>query len=689
MTDPAEAEPSRRRPGLVKRLVRLLTRPNGADGGVENRINAPEIGAAKGGQAVEEEVVERIGLVDAFGAHDAPGGLLFVLGQTNSIASFRLAETQDRAGPPPRIFPATFLESFGWLEQLYIQGKRVLWLLCAWIVVSGLDDLFVDAAALVRFLRRGRTPPAPEPDVPVRPLAIVVPCWQESAVIADMLRHNLAAIDYPDFDIFVGAYPNDPATIAAVESVAAKQPRVHLALCPHDGPTSKADCLNWVVQHVLLAEEQRGGRFAGLLMHDAEDVIHPGELHRVNQALDAHAMVQVPVLALPTPWTDWTHGVYCDEFAEGQLKELPARVFLGGFLPSCGVGTAIRRDMLDRLAAAGHNCIFEPACLTEDYELGRRIWALGGRQTILPAAIERGTLTATREFFPRRWPQAIRQRTRWVTGNALQSWQRHGWGASWHERYWFWRDRKGLLGNPLTLVANALFLLQLTALIPALPAIANFGFALQVQRTLVRMWFSARIYGWRFAALVPLRAFWANAINFSATCGAVFLFTRARLRGEPLRWLKTSHAYPSREALLVHKRRLGEILLELELLSPETLAWALSAKPAQERLGNFLVRHGHLSDEQRCMALALQQGIEVADVTPEAVGPRVARALPRHVVEDLRVIPVRIATGRLVLATAEIPDDRMQRRIQEQTRLPFEFSLISRERFEALEKALL
>jgi adsorption protein B len=37
---------------------------------------------------------------------------------------------------------------------------------------------------------------------------------------------------------------------------------------------------------------------------------------------------------------------------------------------------------------------------------------------------------ATREFFPQSIKTAIRQRTRWVTGIALQTWDRHGWRGS-------------------------------------------------------------------------------------------------------------------------------------------------------------------------------------------------------------------------------------------------------------------
>ena len=42
-------------------------------------------------------------------------------------------------------------------------------------------------------------------------------------------------------------------------------------------------------------------------------------------------------------------------------------------------------------------------------------------------------------------------------GIALQGWQRHGWGGKPGEMYWLWRDRKGLIANPLSLAANVVF----------------------------------------------------------------------------------------------------------------------------------------------------------------------------------------------------------------------------------------
>ena len=221
---------------------------------------------------------------------------------------------------------------------------------------------------------------------------------------------------------------------------------------------SKADCLNWAYQRMLLFEEARGVRFEAVVVHDAEDLIHPESLRLINYHLENHDMVQVPVLPLPTSPREWTHGLYCDEFAEFQTKDIPVRQALGGFIASNGVGTGFSRAVLEALAARSGNRIFEPGCLTEDYDAGYRIHALGRPQLFTTIHGLPGGPLATREYFPRSFAAAVRQRTRWVMGISLQGWERHGWKAPPRQIYWLWRDRKGLIGNLLNPVMNGLFL---------------------------------------------------------------------------------------------------------------------------------------------------------------------------------------------------------------------------------------
>ena len=356
----------------------------------------------------------------------------------------------------------------GWLGSVDRVALAILGPLAAAILVSGLDDLAVDLAWAWTWLKSAFRPAArlfpPGPrqleNAPIQRIAIFVPLWHEHRVIGRMLEHNLAAIRYPDYHFFAGCYPNDIETQDAVQAVAARFPQVHLALCPHPGPTSKADCLNWIYQHLLLLEERDGQLFDVVVIHDAEDLVHPEELRWINYYAVRYDFVQTPVLALATPLRKLTHGVYCDEFAENHSRDMTVRAAVGGFVPSCGVGTGYRRDALERLAHASSNRLFEPEALTEDYENGLRLFRLGCSQAFVPISKSSSggrDFVTTREFFPASWNAALRQRTRWVTGIALQGWQRFGWSGKPMEIYWLWRDRKGLLANPLSLAANLVF----------------------------------------------------------------------------------------------------------------------------------------------------------------------------------------------------------------------------------------
>jgi len=140
-----------------------------------------------------------------------------------------------------------------------------------------------------------------------------------------MLARNLAAIRYRNYHVFVGVYPNDRPTVRAVSTKARRHRRVHMAVGPHDGPTSKGDCLNWTYRYMQEFEARHGMRFRVVMTHDAEDVVHPDSLRMINWFSRKHGMVQIPVLPLPTPAREWTHGLYCDEFAEYQTKDIPVR----------------------------------------------------------------------------------------------------------------------------------------------------------------------------------------------------------------------------------------------------------------------------------------------------------------------------------------------------------------------------
>src|SRR5690348_2805115 len=96
-------------------------------------------------------------------------------------------------------------------------------------LLFGVNDLLVDIIYFVRRLWRSVTVYSRHPRAFAsycvfnrNPgfMAVLVPAWDEAAVIAAMLKATLNRLDYDDYRIFVGHYRNDPATAAAIASVA-------------------------------------------------------------------------------------------------------------------------------------------------------------------------------------------------------------------------------------------------------------------------------------------------------------------------------------------------------------------------------------------------------------------------------------------------------------------------------------
>lgn len=568
--------------------------------------------------------------------------------------------------------------------------------LAFWFLLSGLDDLWIALAlVLTRRNRPGRPAEAELDGAAERPIAIFVPLWREHRVIGQMLEHNLAGIRYSNYQFFVGVYPNDPATARAVAEVAERDARVHLCLCSHNGPTSKGDCLNEIYRSMVESEIRGGCRFEIIATHDAEDLVHPQSLRLINFYSRDYAMVQVPVLPLPTGPGELTHGLYCDEFAEVQTKDIPVRQRLGGFLPANGVGTGFERSALERLGGEKGR-IFDPDCLTEDYENGYRLHALGYRQVFLPVRFENGQPVATREYFPRALRQAVRQRSRWVAGIVLQGWQYHGW-RPWRQVYWFWRDRKGLVGNLLSPFANLIFFSILAeslwsaamgrprrfvgSIPPWALRMCLATYWISIVQVTIRAVASSRVYGWRFAALSPVRTLWGNLVNFAATAAALRQFAEARIRHRSLAWRKTDHVYP--------RPRLGELLVRLRAVPMGEVEDAALCLPKGVRLGEYLVQLRKVSEDSLYRALSLQAGIPLGRPALSEVDRLATRVFPVETVRRWKVMPYRVEPGGLLAVTAEIPSREMARELAGLSTLEIRYRLVLPGEFEDLTREYL
>ncbi len=454
------------------------------------------------------------------------------------------------------------------LALLAILTRELLWLAGVGILLSGIDDLAMDLLWFARVLPQRNAPPPPPAGR--GHYAVLVPAWDESEVIGAMVRATLARLGRGDVTLFVGTYPNDPATREAVLAVG--DPRVRLVETSRPGPTSKADCLNHLWRGVKAEEARAGRRFTAIVLHDAEDLVHPSELDVFDRFLPGLALVQLPVVPLIDRAARMVSGHYADEFAEVHTRDMMVRGLLGAAVPSAGVGTAFARDALAAIEGP-EEAPFNAASLTEDYEIAHRLHALGFRGRMVRVRKD-GALVATRAYFPATIETAVRQKGRWLTGIALAGWDQLGWPGGLAQRWLLLRDRKGLLTSAVTVLAYgaaALMLAQLAlrALVseaagvplppPATGAADSLLAALLVLNGFFLLWrigmramFTAREHGPIEGLLAIPRAAAGNLVNALAALRAVSAYRRALDRGTPPPWDKTAHRFPEPAARAAH-----------------------------------------------------------------------------------------------------------------------------------------
>jgi len=446
-------------------------------------------------------------------------------------------------------------------------GRELLLFAGVWFAVGLVDEIAIDILWLcLRMKGRGKAMPFHVPKgVPLRgPAAVLIPTWHEAAVIEQMIRSCRAAWPHRDCFFYVGCYPNDVDTIGAARRGAGDDARVSIVILPHPGPTTKADCLNGLYDALTRDEIERRRSVRFVVLHDAEDGVHPLALNLMDDRLERADFVQLPVIPELNPESRWISGHYADEFAESHMKTMVVRDWLNVALPAAGVGCAFRREILARIAEVrGAHHPFAPECLTEDYELGLLVHELGGRSRFVRALDPSGHLIATREFFPATINAAVRQKARWIQGIAFQGWDRLGWSRSWAETWMRLRDRRGPLTAVVLLAAYAVIVVwaatgiaQLCGLYsprpnaPLVETIVAIGLVGVIWRGLVRSAFASLLYGFAEGLRSVVRMPIANLITIVAARRALAAYLRTLKGGEPI-WEKTSHyLYPVKKISL-------------------------------------------------------------------------------------------------------------------------------------------
>lgn len=540
------------------------------------------------------------------------------------------------------------------------------------ILISSVDDLLIDLWYWGRRIYRTFTvertyrplTAAQLRERTEQPLAIMVPAWLEYDVIAPMIENMVSILEYRNYVIFIGTYLNDLETIGEVERMQRRYKQLHRVEVPHPGPTCKADCLNWIVKNIFVHERESGIEFAGVVLHDSEDVLHPLELKLFNYLLPRKDMIQLPVASLEREWFELVAGTYMDEFAESHAKDMVVRESVSGVVPSAGVGTCFSRRAVQALITSTHDMPFNTDSLTEDYDVGNRLAQLGmqsifavfpvkfrvKRKKLFRADSERELTIdmplCVREYFPDTFRLAYRQKARWVLGIGLQSWEQLRLQGPLVARYLMLRDRKSIVTAFISIMAYLLvlqFVLFHVGSVTGLwrpyypPLFSDRGWwrtviilnaCFLVIRAGHRVYFTSALYGWEHGLMSLPRMVVSNFVNFMAVARAWRMYLSYLFKGTQLAWDKTMHEFPSGTDLLRKRQRLGDLLKSWQAVDDHEISDALAEQDLTHLpLGRVLVSHGWLDEETLAEAIAYQSDLPRAKLTEELVAVS-SRMLP-------------------------------------------------------------
>src|SRR5687767_15561215 len=101
-------------------------------------------------------------------------------------------------------------------------------------------------------------------------------------------------------------------------------------------------------------------------------------------------------------------------------------------------------------------------------------------------------------------------------------------------------------------------------------------------------------------------------------------------------------------------KQLGQILIELGLITPEQLETALEEhQKTPKALGRVLIDLGMIKEADLVRALAEQVGLEFVDLTDAQIDPASTALLPEALARRYRALPIGDRDGKLLVAMSD------------------------------------
>ncbi len=118
----------------------------------------------------------------------------------------------------------------------------------------------------------------------------------------------------------------------------------------------------------------------------------------------------------------------------------------------------------------------------------------------------------------------------------------------------------------------------------------------------------------------------------------------------------------------IRKRRIGELLIDNDIISEEQLETALNLQKRDGRkLGEILVDLGYASEESICFCYAVQLGLPYMPVSQFSIKQELAELLPSELAHKYTIVSVSVVGQVLTVATSEPLSDRVKIEIERRT----------------------
>lgn len=106
--------------------------------------------------------------------------------------------------------------------------------------------------------------------------------------------------------------------------------------------------------------------------------------------------------------------------------------------------------------------------------------------------------------------------------------------------------------------------------------------------------------------------------------------------------------------MAVNKRRLGDLLVENGIITPEQLEQALQEqKKTKQKLGDLLLQLGLLTEQQLIEVLEFQLGIPHVNLFRYQIDPALLNIIPENIAKRYQVVPLRKEGNKLMVAMAD------------------------------------